>query len=525
MAISLLTVGAVMARRGMLAPAPPHRQVNQLVALKKWGFGLAGELRQAANRSPKQVAVIDEDRGPVTYSELLARSEKASALLRAKGFEAGQRLGLLARNHVGAIEIMTGASAVGIDLVLLNTGLSSGQLAQVAEQQEVVGVVHDDEFDAVASGLPDSLTVIRESDWARELDATAAPQPLAPPARSGRTIILTSGTTGTPKGAARKTPGGFGPLISIIERIPLHAEDRTLISAPIFHTWGYAAMQLGFAMRSTIVLQRRFDPQRARDALEAHECHAMFAIPVMLQRMMELPADPEGRSRRPHLRVVATSGSAYPHGFTARFMDEYGDVLYNLYGSTEASWVCIATPENLRRDPDTAGTPPLGTVVRILDADDREVAPGETGRIFCGNDLVFEGYTSGATKDFVDGLVSTGDMGHEKDGLYYVDGRDDDMIVSGGENVYPIEVESLLVEHPAVREVSVVGVPDPEFGQRLAAFITLNDGHDLTEDEVKDHVKAHRARHCVPREVHFLDELPRNATGKVLLRELRARVT
>jgi acyl-CoA synthetase (AMP-forming)/AMP-acid ligase II len=525
MSISLLTVGAVMAKRGMLAPGPPHRQISQLRSLHKWGFGLAGELRQAAHRSPKQIAVIDEQRGSVTYGELLARSEQVSELLGAKGFRPGQRLGLLARNHVGAIEIMTGASAVGIDLVLMNTGLSEGQLALVADQQELTALIHDDEFSEIVGGLPDTIAVIRESDWMAELEAAPVATSLAPPARGGRTIILTSGTTGTPKGAARKTPGGFGPLISIIERIPLRAEDRILISAPIFHTWGYAAMQLSFAMRATIVLQRRFDPQSAKDVLEMKACHAMFAIPVMLQRMMELPADPAGRKRRPNLRTVATSGSAYPHGFTTRFMDEYGDVLYNLYGSTEASWICIATPEDMRRDPDTAGTPPLGTVVRILDADNNEVAPGETGRIFCGNDLVFDGYTSGVTKDFVDGLVSTGDMGHEKDGLFYVDGRDDDMIVSGGENVYPIEVESLLIDHPAVREVSVVGIPDPEFGQRLAAFIALNEGAELSADEVKAHVKAHRARHCVPREVHFLEELPRNATGKVLARELRAGIT
>ncbi|MFC7490007.1 MULTISPECIES: AMP-binding protein [unclassified Knoellia] len=525
MSISLLTVGAVMARRGLLALGPPHRQVSQLRSLHKWGFGLAGELRQAARRSPERVAVIDELRGPVTWAELLTRSEQVSDLLLDRGFRPGQRLGLLARNHVGAIEVMTGAAAVGIDLVLMNTGLSTGQLALVADQQELTALIHDDEFDGVVDDLPDTITVIRESDWVAELEAAPAPSNLTPPARGGRTIILTSGTTGTPKGAARKTPGGFGPLVSIIERIPLRAQDRILISAPIFHTWGYAAMQLSFALRATIVLQRRFDPQAAKDTLEAEQCHAMFAIPVMLQRLMELPPDPGGKDRRTNLRVVATSGSAYPHGFTRTFMDEYGDVLHNLYGSTEASWICIATPEDLRRDPDTAGTPPLGTVVRILDAENREVAPGETGRIFCGNDLVFDGYTSGSTKDFVDGLVSTGDMGHVKDGLFYVDGRDDDMIVSGGENVYPIEVESLLVEHPAVREVSVVGVPDPEFGQRLAAFVVLHDGATLSEDDVKAQVKAHRARHCVPREVHFLDELPRNATGKVLARELRASIT
>jgi acyl-CoA synthetase (AMP-forming)/AMP-acid ligase II len=244
----------------------------------------------------------------------------------------------------------------------------------------------------------------------------------------------------------------------------------------------------------------------------------------MLQRMIEqLPADPAGKARRAKLRLIATSGSAYPSGFTTRFMDEYGDVLYNLYGSTEASWICIATPADLRRHPDTAGTPPLGTVVKILGDDGREVAPGAIGRIFCGNEMVFEGYTGGQTKQFIDGLVSTGDMGHVEDGLYFIDGRDDDMVISGGENVYPVEVESLLVEHPAVREVSVVGVPDPDFGQRLAAFIALEPGAELTAEEVREHVREHRARHCIPREVVFLEELPRNATGKVLARELRAR--
>ncbi|KGN40018.1 AMP-binding protein [Knoellia aerolata] len=524
MALNPLTVWAVLVRRGLLGPGLPHRQVRQLLALHRWGFGLSGELRQAASRDPKRVAVIDEERGPVTYAELLARSEQAAALLGDRGFRPGQRVGLLARNHVGAVEVMCGAAAAGVDLVLLNTGLSATQLALVVEQQSVVGLVHDDEFAAVVGDLSEDVTVIGHAAWESALAEAPPRKVVAPPARGGRTIILTSGTTGVPKGAPRRVPSGFGPLVSIIERIPLRVHDRILVSAPIFHTWGYGAMQLGFALRGTIVLRRRFDPQDAKDTLEQADCDAMFAVPVMLQRMMELPADPGGRARRANLRVVATSGSAHPHGFTTKFMDEYGDVLYNLYGSTEASWVCIATPEDLAREPDTAGTPPLGTVVRILDGEGREVAPGETGRIFCGNALVFEGYTSGANKEFVDGLVSTGDMGHQRDGLYFVDGRDDDMIVSGGENVYPVEVESLLVKHPDVREVSVVGVPDPEFGQRLAAFVVLHEGGRLTAEQVKDHVRANQARHCVPREVHFVDALPRNETGKVLARELRDRL-
>lgn len=515
-----LTIAKTMAKRGMLAPGPPTNQVKQLTALKKWGFGLAGEIRQAANRSPKAVAVIDESRGATTYAELLANSEKISVILREMGFAPGDRVGLLARNHVQAIEVMCASSAVGIDLVLGNTGLSGPQFAQVAEQQQIKALIHDDEFAEVVSHLPDSMPTMTESELARRVETMPRPEELTVPQRGGRTIILTSGTTGTPKGAARKTPGGFGPLISIIDRIPLHANDRILISAPIFHTWGYAAMQLSIALRATIILQRKFSPQAARQALEDQQPHAMFAIPVMLQRMLELPSDPGARARR-QLRVVATSGSAYPSGFTTKFMDEYGDVLYNLYGSTEASWVCIATPENMRRNPNTAGTPPLGTVVKILDDDGREVPKGEKGRIFCGNDLVFDGYTNGQTKDFVEGLVATGDVGHVEGDLYFVDGRDDDMIVSGGENVYPSEVESLLSEHPAVREVSVIGVPDENFGQRLAAFVALTEGQSFSEDELKDHVRAHRARHCVPRDVVYMDELPRNATGKILNRELR----
>ena len=207
-------------------------------------------------------------------------------------------------------------------------------------------------------------------------------------------------------------------------------------------------------------------------------------------------------------------------------MDEYGDVLYNLYGSTEASWVCIATPEDLAPRPRhrrhaSARARSSGSSTPTT-ARWRRARPAGSSAATTSSSRATPPAT---TKDFVDGLVSTGDMGHEKDGLFFVDGRDDDMIVSGGENVYPVEVESLLVEHPAVREVSVVGVPDPEFGQRLAAFVALRDGARLTADEVKDHVRANRARHCVPREVHFVDELPRNATGKVLARELRDRLT
>jgi acyl-CoA synthetase (AMP-forming)/AMP-acid ligase II len=501
-------VVGTMARRGLLRPGPPLRVARQLGALHRWGFGLAGELRQAAARGPGRVAVIDEVRGPVTYAELLDRSEKIARVLPARP---GDRVGVLRRNSAGMIETLIGVTQLGADPVLINTGLAAAQLGRLAQDQGLRTIVHDDEF----TGVPDGLGLAES-----RLDQLVAAAPggaLTPPATPGRTIVLTSGTTGRPKGARRPTPGGFGPLCSIIDRIPLRAGARVMITAPLFHTWGFAGLQIALALGATIVLRRRFDPAATLDTLVREGCTGLIAVPVMLQQLMELPAD----RPRPALTVVAVSGSALPGGLATRFMDRHGDVLYNLYGSTEASWVSIATPADLRAAPDTAGRPPHGTVVAVLGDDGRPVPTGTVGRLFAGNEMLFEGYTDGASRELRDGLLATGDLGHlDAAGRVFVDGREDDMIVSGGENVFPSEVENLLADLPEVREVAVIGVPDPQYGQRLAAYLTLHDGAALTADGVRDHVRRHRARFCVPRDVVFLPALPRNATGKVLTRDL-----
>jgi len=505
---------ATMARRGLLRPGPPLRVARQLGALWTWGYGLAGELRSAAARNPKALAVVDEH-VELTYGELLARSERLARGLRGRhGVHPGDRVGLLARNHAGMIQGMVAVTMLGADVVLANTGLSAPRLAAVAEEQRLRALIHDGEFTDVVADVPGSVQRLTESD-VEHLIATAPDGELSPPERDGRTIVLTSGTTGAPKGARRPTPAGLGPLMAIISRIPLRARERVFIAAPLFHTWGYAALQVCLGLRATIVLRRRFDAAATLRDIARHRCTALFAVPVMLQRLLEVPHGPT------RLRVVAVSGSALPGGLATRFMDAYGDVLYNLYGSTEASWASIATPAELRRAPATAGRPPHGTRVAILDAEGRPVPTGETGRIFVGNEMLFEGYTSGATRPMHDGLLATGDLGHvDSSGLLYVDGREDDMIISGGENVFPADVEDLLAALPQVREVAVVGVPDEEFGQRLAAYIVLKPGERLDADAVREYVRANRARFCVPRDVVFLDELPRNATGKVVPRDL-----
>ncbi|BCL15023.1 AMP-binding protein [Micromonospora sagamiensis] len=509
---------ATLARRGLLAPGGPVRVAAQLNALRRWGFSLAGELRQAAARDPDRTAVVDEHGTCTSYATLLDRSERLARGLRSGlGVRGGDRVGVLCRNHSGLIETMVATTLLGADAVLANTGLSAGQLATVAEEQRLRVLVHDTEFADRVLDLPAGVRRVDERGHA-DLVTGAMPGTLVPPARGGRTIVLTSGTTGTPKGARRPTPNGFGPLVSIIDRIPLRVHDRVMIAAPLFHTWGYAALQVSFALRATIVLHRRFDPAAAVTALTRQHCDALFAVPVMLQRLLEVPPP----RPRPPLRVVAVSGSALPGALSHAFMDVYGDVLYNLYGSTEVSWASIATPADLRAHPNTAGRPPHGTRVTVVDAAGRPLPPGRVGRILVGNEMLFEGYTSGAGRERHDGLLDTGDLGRlDTDGRLFVDGRADDMIVSGGENVFPSEVEDLLARLPQVREVAVIGVPDDEYGQRLAAFLSLHPGEHLDPEAVREHVRQHLARFSVPRDVRFVAALPRNATGKVVTRELR----
>jgi fatty-acyl-CoA synthase len=279
---------------------------------------------------------------------------------------------------------------------------------------------------------------------------------------------------------------------------------------------------------STLVLRRRFDPEDCLRAVTDEGCESLVVIPVMLQRILALPPETLQRYRLPTLRVTAASGSALPGDLAWRWMDAFGDNLYNIYGSTEVAYASIATPRDLREAPGSAGKPPWATVVRILDQDGHEVPRGETGRIFVGNGLLFEGYSGGSeSKEVVDGLMSSGDVGRfGDDGRLYVEGRDDEMIVSGGENVFPQEVEDCLARHDAVADVAAIGVDDDQFGQRLRAFVVVDEGAAATapsEDELKDWVRQNLARYKVPREIVFLDELPRNATGKILKRELAER--
>ncbi len=334
-------------------------------------------------------------------------------------------------------------------------------------------------------------------------------------------MILTSGTTGTPKGAGRDVPISLSPVGGPLSKVPFRSGDVAQISAPLFHALGFTQGLLQIGLGATLVLERRFTPVGALDSLANNRVTTWVIVPVMLQRVLAL--DPETWSDHDlsALRIIYLSGSQLGTHLAREALERFGPVLYNLYGSTEIAYATIATPADLAAEPACVGQVVRGAVVKILGADGEERPTGQTGRIFVGHMIHFEGYTGGGDKERIRGMVSSGDVGHfDAQGRLFIDGRDDEMIISGGENVFPREVEDLLHLHPGVLEAAAVGVPDEQFGQRLSVFVVQREGADLTDEDIKQYVRDNLARYKVPRTVTFLDELPRNPTGKVLKREL-----
>ena len=519
----------VLVDAGVVRPIRPDRLLLVLQTLARWGRSAAAGTITLAARYPDDTAIIDE-LGTLTYSELHTRTNALAHSLSDMGIGEGDGVAVMCRNHRGFIEATVALSKLGADALYLNTAFAGPQLTEVVGREKPKAIVYDEEFgDLVADAGRRRKRVVAWHDSESMADPTldelitaGASGDLTPPEREGRSVILTSGTTGSPKGASRGNPQSLDPVVSLLSRIPLRTRQVAHIAAPLFHSWGFAHFSLGLILGSTFVLRRKFDPEGTLAAVSRYRCDSLVVVPVMMQRIMELPEETRARYDLSSLKAVAASGSALPGDLALDWMDAVGDTLYNLYGSTEVAWASIATPADMRAAPGTAGKPPRGTIVKLHDEAGAEVKQGETGRIFVGNEMLFEGYTGGGSKDVIDGLMATGDVGRfDEEGRLFVEGRDDEMIVSGGENVFPKEIEDTLARHEAVADVAAIGVEDKEFGQRLRAFVVLEKGKEASAEDLKAHVKQNLARYKVPREIVFLDELPRNATGKVLKRELK----
>jgi fatty-acyl-CoA synthase len=518
---------ALCVRAGLVGPELPHRVAQMLISFERYGM-LGGSMSLAGIRHGSQLAVIDE-KGELTYKELDRRVNSLATAWRERGLTAGDGVAILARNHRGFLEAFFAAAKSGARVILFNTSFSGPQVREVAEREGVDLLVYDEEFTKMVEGVdPKHGRWLSWADSDPDADDTLdalidshSDEAPPKPAQWPKVVILTSGTTGTPKGAGRDVPWSLSPIGGLLSKVPFRAREVTELSVPMFHALGFSHALLGVALGSTLVLHRTFDPAETLTSLQNHDASAMVVVPVMLQRMLGLDESEWEGKEFPNLRIIFVSGSQLGSDLAERATERFGPVIYNLYGSTEIAYATIATPEDLQNDASTVGRVVHGAVVKILDDDGRELKQGDSGRIFVGNSIQFEGYTGGGSKEEVGGLMASGDVGHfDEHGRLFIDGRDDEMIVSGGENVFPAEVEELLVKHDGVAEAAAIGVEDEDFGQRLKAYVVKRDGASLSEDDVKAYVKDNLARYKVPREVVFLEELPRNATGKVLKREL-----
>ncbi|MFI7119630.1 acyl-CoA synthetase [Amycolatopsis sp. NPDC049868] len=521
----------VMRQAGLLPIPRVDEGLRSLVMVRKWG-PFAGANMIAARRDPTATGIIDE-LGPLTFKQLDTQSNALARAWSERGLGPGSVIAALCRDHRGLVLTMLASGKLGAKLLLMNTGFAKPQLADVAKREGVTALVYDQEFtellDAVEGDVEHYLAWV-DPDTARpgdipvvaELVASTDDRPWPAPAKPGGFILLTSGTTGTPKGAPRPHTSALASA-QFLDRIPLRTGEATYMGAPLFHGTGLSQFILSFALGSKVVMRRKFVPEETLRGVAENRCTTLVLVPTMLQRIVDLPEEIRAKYDTSCLRIIFVAGSALSPDLGNRATAAFGDVVHNLYGSTEVAVATVATPEDWRKAPGTVGRAPVGCKVALYDEKGGKITePHVTGRVFVGSGLSFEGYTDGRNKEIIDGLLSSGDVGHfDEDGLLFIDGRDDEMIVSGGENVFPIEVENLLVEREDVIEAAVVGVEDPEFGQRLKAFVVRAEKSDLDVDGVREYVKANLARYKVPRDVEFLDELPRNATGKVLRNKLR----
>ncbi|WP_349632336.1 AMP-binding protein [Gordonia sp. L191] len=485
----------------------------------------------SAARYPDRVAIID-DEGSLTFAELYQATVDLAVALR----ESNQHIssvGVLCRNHRGFVIGFLASAMIGSDTVSINTELPASQLAALLNRHTPDVVLHDLEFtEALHASDFGGRCICIDSDSDRDAAIRALRGSRARRnsfARSaGRITLLTSGTTGLAKGVPRTVrPMGIAQLAATgAARGGLRSGDVALIGPPFFHGFGLLALLGAIALGVTTVTHRTFAADGVLRDLERHRVTIMFAVPVMIQRILDAPSAADV-ARRSSLRVVATGAAPITEATVVRFREMFGDILVNGYGSTEAGVVSIATAADLAKFPATAGRAALGVSIRIID-DDGNLAPsGISGRILVRGPLGYSGYTpdrNGVThhKDVVDGYVDTGDVGYvDRTGLLFLRGRSDDMIVSGGENVFPLEVEQALTRHCKVADAAVIGVDDEEFGQVLRAFVVARDDANAIErDELSAYLRGIVERYKIPKQFFDVSEIPRNPSGKTLRREL-----
>jgi len=443
---------------------------------------------------PKHIALVD-DQEELTYKELWLHSEKlAIALKEHYQIREGQKVGLLCRNHASLIKAIFAVSRLGADLYYLNVDMSRDQITSLVDHHRLDLIVHDEGWSPINGLNSKNISSLLQTSNTIKLPRTS----------KSKLVLFTGGTTGNAKTAMHQ-PSVFNylpPFFALVSRLKLPHYQTAFIATPIYHGYGFAVLLLFFALGKKVVLTRQFDPDKACSLIQEHQVEVMTAVPLMINKLLRQDANAM-RS----LRCIASGGAELNPKLVKEVFDRLGDVLYNLYGTSEAGLNMIATPEDLRYSAHTIGKRIKGVRVKIVDPVDKEVNVGQVGQ-FC-----IQNYWSMRNREGT--WIRTGDLGYrEEKGYYFWSGRADDMIVSAGENVYPKEIEQVLISHPQVEDAAVIGISDDLFGQRMQAFVVLQKDADLTKDEILQWLRARVARYQIPKEFIFRDQLPYTPLGK-----------
>ncbi len=506
---------AALVRAGVIRPFLPRPALLGLaleVPLVRPNLGLAVALQ--ATTQPDGVAVID-DQGMLTWAELDRRVTRLSNVLLEHGAPSGC-VAFMLRNGREALECYAAGGRSGLVPVPLNTWATSSELARILHMQRPAVLIADAEFlDVITPAvrdLDDPPVIMLVGPRGSYEAALASASRSAPFARgTGKIVIHTSGTTGTPKGAERTVgASGVGALLGFVTKVPLRRGDRMLIGPPMFHAFASGMVAACCLIGATLLLPRVFDESAFERLVREHDVTAAALVPIMVRRILDLP---EPSSPSP-LRILSTSGSAMGVSLRDEAQRRWGQVVYDLYGSTEAGWVAISTPRDFLQRRGTVGRPGPGMHVRVVDGEGNDVPTGEIGNLLVATGMEFSGYTG---SDGHRGAWDIGDLGYlDEDGYLFVTGRGDEMIISGGENVHPSEIEGHLEAHPRISECAVIGVDDEEYGQVLWAYVVA----DVEPGQIRTWLRERVARYKVPKRIVLIDELPRNATGKILKRLL-----
>jgi fatty-acyl-CoA synthase len=499
-----------------------------------------------AHTQPEKECLVDGDRR-ISWAEMDQLCNQLAHALVARGVQGGDRVALMLPNGVDYLIAQQAMVRIGAVAVQIGYRLKAGEVAYILENAEPrVILVHAQYQDVIAeartpAGSTAPVLVLDgkvipstglRTGFERLEDATAGQPGDIPPkvtrSDGGGVIVYTSGTTGKPKGATRSwKQTGLEAVADMMLQVGMRADDRHLVVCPLYHSAAPAFVAITMSLGGTCVLMNHFDPEAALALIEKERITSTLVVPTMLVRITALPAEVRRRYDTSSLRWVM-SGAAPLATETARlFQEQFGPILWNFYGATETGMVTLAGPADHTAHAGTVGRALRGNEVRILGEDGAPLEVGQVGELYARNSMLIGGYHRNpeATQSSMrDGFFSVGDLARiDAEGYYYMESRKHDMVISGGVNIYPREIEEHLHTHPAVLEAAVIGVPDPEWGETLRAYVVLRPGQALSETEVVDFCRSALADYKRPRQVVFLDELPRNPTGKVLKRELRAR--